>query len=93
MVPLGEAWKSGAYRWDAPRRAAYANDVNYPDHLIAVTASSNRSKGDSTPDEWRPPAHESWCRYATAWVEVKRHWALTVTTTERDALGQMLETC
>lgn len=93
LVPLGEAWKSGAYRWEAQRRAAYANDVSYPDHLIAVTAESNRAKSDSTPDEWRPPDRASWCRYATAWVEVKSDWILTVTTTERDALGQMLETC
>ena len=93
LVPLGEAWRSGAYRWNAPRRAAYANDVSESDHLIAVTAASNRSKSDSTPDQWRPPAQASWCRYATAWVEVKRHWVLTVTTTERDALGQMLDTC
>ena len=93
MVPLAEAWRSGAYRWDAPRRAAYANDMSYADHLIAVTAASNRSKSDSTPDQWRPPDQASWCRYAKAWVEVKRHWALTVTTTERDSLGQMLDTC
>jgi hypothetical protein len=36
---------------------------------------------------------ESWCRYARAWVSVKVTWSLSATTAERDALGQMLDTC
>lgn len=93
LVPLAEAWRSGAHAWDAERRARFANDLGYDDHLIAVTASSNRSKGDRPPNEWRPPSEASWCRYATAWVHVKVTWDLSATTPERDALGQMLERC
>lgn len=93
LVPLAEAWRSGAYLWETDRRAAFANDLSYADHLIAVTASANRSKSDSPPNEWRPPRRETWCRYATAWVTVKVTWSLTATTAERDALGQMLDTC
>ena len=93
LVPLADAWRSGAHAWDAVRRAAFANDLAFPDHLIAVTASTNRSKSDSPPNEWRPPQQETWCRYATAWVTVKVNWSLTITTPERDALGQMLDTC
>jgi hypothetical protein len=93
LVPLAEAWRSGAHAWDPERRARFANDLDEPDHLIAVTASSNRSKGDHPPNEWRPPARESWCRYATAWIRVKVTWHLTATTAEREALGQMLAAC
>lgn len=93
VVALGEAWRSGAHLWTTERRAAFANDLNYPDHLIAVTAASNRSKSDSPPNEWRPPQRSSWCRYATAWTTIKIKWELTATAAERDALGQMLETC
>lgn len=93
IVPLAEAWRSGAHAWEGDRRARFANDLDYPDHLIAVTASSNRSKGDSPPNEWRPPDESSWCRYATAWVRVKVTWDLSGTTAEREALGQMLATC
>lgn len=93
LVPLAEAWRAGAHAWDAGRRAAFANDLAYPDHLIAVSASSNRSKADSPPQEWRPPRRDVWCRYATAWVTVKDTWALTITTPERDALGLMLDAC
>lgn len=91
VVALREAWRSGAHAWEPQRRARFANDLTYPDHLIAVTASTNRSKGDSPPSEWRPPRRESWCRYATAWPDIKVAWELTATTSERDALGQMLE--
>ncbi len=93
LVPLAEAWRSGAHAWETDRRAAFANDLSYPDHLIAVTGATNRSKSDSPPNEWRPPLRSTWCRYATAWVTVKTTWSLTVTTAERDALGQMLDTC
>ncbi len=93
LVPLAEAWRSGASTWEPARRAAFANDLSFPDHLIAVTAAINRSKSDSPPNEWRPPRRESWCRYATAWVNVKVTWSLSATTAERDALGQMLTTC
>ena len=93
LVPLGEAWRSGAYAWAGSQRTDFANDTVDPDHLIAVTSSSNRSKSDSPPNEWRPPDEQSWCRYATAWIEVKLKWSLTATTAERDALGQMLDQC
>ncbi len=93
LVPLAEAWRSGASGWETPRRAAFANDLSFPHHLIAVTARSNRSKSDSPPNEWRPPDEDSWCRYATAWVTIKVAWSLSATSAERDALGQMLDTC
>lgn len=93
MVPLAEAWRSGADGWEAARRASYANDTAGPDQLIAVTASSNRSKGDGDPTNWRPPDRSTWCWYAEAWIGVKLRWALTIDTAERDALGGMVATC
>jgi hypothetical protein len=90
VVALEEAHRSGGWQWTPQQRAAFAND---PANLVAVSASSNRSKGSSTPDEWRPPAVESWCEMASVYVTVKATYRLTVTTSERDALGQMLDTC
>jgi hypothetical protein len=90
VVPLANAWISGADGWTTDQRAHFANDVT---NLWVVSASSNRAKSDQAPDTWRPPRREVWCEYARRWVGVKATWRLSVTTTERDALGQMFETC
>ncbi len=90
LVPLAEAFRSGGWRWDASRRRAFANDQS---ELVVASRTSNSAKGSSPPDEWRPPIEDSWCAYADGWVAVKATWGLTVTTRERDALGQMLDTC
>jgi hypothetical protein len=90
LVPLENAFISGGWRWEAGRRRLFAND---PQELVATSASSNQSKGSKTPDEWRPAQRSVWCAYAVAWVRVKVTYDLTVTTAERDALGQMLDTC
>lgn len=92
VVPLANAWRSGASRWTDARRAEFANDLTRP-QLLAVSSSSNRAKGDQDPSQWKPPNREVWCQYATDWVEVKHFWRLSVTTRERAALGDMLETC
>jgi hypothetical protein len=90
VVPLAEAWRSGAAAWTTDQRAVIANDQA---NLWPVSAASNRSKSDSPPNEWRPPRRDSWCTYARRWVTVKGTYRLTITTPERDALGQMLDTC
>lgn len=93
MVPLAEAWDSGANAWDVERRERYANDLGYPDSLIAVTGSSNRSKSDRDPAEWQPPRLQVWCRYATAWTTVKIRWGLAADEVEVEGLRDMFERC
>lgn len=92
MVPLANAWRTGAAGWTDQVRSDFANDLTRPE-LLAVTASSNRSKGDQDPSQWRPPNHVFWCDYAQRWIAVKAHWHLIVTSDEKTALQQMLETC
>lgn len=92
VVPLANAWRTGAAEWTDEQRAAFANDLDRP-QLIAVSASSNRSKGDQDPSQWRPPRREYWCTYAQSWIAVKAHWRLSVTADEKAALTEMLGTC
>lgn len=92
MVPLAAAWRSGADTWTDARRKKFANDLDGP-QLVAVSAASNRSKGDQTPDLWKPPLRSYWCMYSRAWVDVKSRYGLTVTAAEHDALVEMLSTC
>lgn len=93
LVPLAEAWRSGAAAWSPDRREAFANDLTHPDSLIAVSSFTNQSKGDSTPDRWMPPDADAWCTYAEMWVGVKARWGLSVTEAEHGALTSVLVTC
>ncbi len=92
VVPLKNAWESGAWAWTTTKREAFANDLVDP-QLIAVTDNVNQSKGDRAPDVWKPPLSSYWCTYAEMWVRVKYVWALTVTSTEKSALASMLAGC
>jgi hypothetical protein len=92
MVPLANAWRTGAADWTDAQRSAFANDLTRP-QLLAVSLSTNRSKGDQDPSEWKPPLQSYWCVYAQRWVAVKDYWKLRVTSAEQTALQQMLGTC
>jgi len=93
MVPLAEAWRSGAYKWTAAKRQAYANDLGYAYSLIAVSASSNRQKSDSDPAGWLPSVVAYRCTYAASWVAIKYRWRLSVDSAERAALALILRGC
>ncbi|MYI82394.1 MAG: HNH endonuclease, partial [Chloroflexi bacterium] len=93
MVPLANAHRSGGWAWDSARKAQFANDLGYENHLIAVQNSANRSKGSRGPDEWKPPNPDYWCEYAVDWIVIKSNWNLTATDEEAAALQVMLDTC
>jgi len=93
MVPLAEAHDSGAASWSAERKRAYANDLDSPQALTAVSASSNRAKSAQDPAEWKPPLRSAWCQYARDWIAVKVEWSLSADQDEIDALREMLESC
>lgn len=91
LVPLKEAHESGGYAWDAATRAAFANDLLDPDHLVAVVAKANRQKGAKDPADWMPENNR--CAYAIAWVRVKRRWQLDMDRAEQDAVLDAIAEC
>ncbi|MFI6701812.1 HNH endonuclease family protein [Streptomyces sp. NPDC050509] len=92
MVPLSEAWKSGASSWTTAQRQSFANDLTRP-QLIAVTDNVNQSKGDKDPANWMPPLASYKCTYVRAWVQVKYYYNLKVDSAEKTALTNALSGC
>ncbi|WP_370248469.1 HNH endonuclease family protein [Nocardioides sp.] len=91
LVPLAEAWGSGARTWTTARRQAFANDLADPRTLVAVTDSVNQAKGDQDPATWLPTYDR--CRYVAEWVAVKLRWDLAVDPAERSVLQQYAGQC
>jgi len=91
MVPLAEAWRSGAWKWTAAQRQAYANDLDNSEALIAVTLSTNRSKGDKDPSLWMPSIEQ--CTYLQNWISIKSKYSLTADTKEAEKLNSVFATC
>ena len=91
LVPLKEAWDSGARGWDDSARERFANDLDDPRTLVAVTDNVNQSKGDRDVAEWLPDHHE--CRYVRQWVAVKLRFGLAADRTEHSALVRGARDC
>ncbi|MFD0213067.1 HNH endonuclease family protein [Streptomyces hirsutus] len=92
LVPLAEAWDSGAGSWTTSRRQAFANDLTRP-QLLAVTDNVNQAKGDKDPAEWMPSRTAYHCTYVRAWVQVKYYYGLSVDSAEKSALQGYLASC
>jgi hypothetical protein len=92
VVPLAEAWASGAGAWTMEEREAFANDLDRP-QLLAVTDNVNQEKSDQDPAEWLPPVESYHCAYVTAWIEVKHDYQLSVDEAEKQALDEALSSC
>ncbi|KAI5210366.1 hypothetical protein AUEXF2481DRAFT_61033 [Aureobasidium subglaciale EXF-2481] len=92
LVPLKEAWVSGAKDWTNERRQQFANDLTRP-QLLAVTDSLNQAKGDQDLAEWLPPLVSYQCEYVRAWVQVKSYYGLSMDSAEKAAASKVLTGC
>ncbi len=90
VVPLANAWRSGAASWGPAKKERFAN---VPLDLLSVEDNANASKGDKGPEAWKPPRAAYHCAYSKKWINIKHHWTLSVTRAEKSALKQMLSTC
>ncbi|MGW1836335.1 HNH endonuclease family protein [Streptomyces sp. BBFR2] len=92
VVPLSEAWKSGASAWTTAHRQEFANDLTHS-QLVAVTDNLNQAKGDKDPAKWLPPKTSYQCEYARMWIWVKHVYALTADSAEKATLTKLLDGC
>jgi hypothetical protein len=90
VIPLGDAWVSGAAHWTAAKREQLAND---PLNLLAVDGHNNEAKGDHTAAVWLPPAKSYACSYVARQIAVKTKYQLTISPAEHTAMKRVLVTC
>lgn len=90
VVALKEAWDSGAWAWSAAMRTAFANDTSDGRSLVAVSASSNRSKSAKDPSNWLPPRKAAVCGYLADWVAIKARWRLSMDVSEHGRIRKVL---
>jgi hypothetical protein len=90
VVPLADAWRTGAQRLTRAQRVALAND---PVNLFAVDGPTNTRKSDGDAATWLPPRKAFRCTYVAHQVAVKRAYGLWVTKAERAAIARVLDRC
>ncbi|MFH9727463.1 HNH endonuclease [Streptomyces sp. NPDC017254] len=86
LVPLAEAWASGASGWSAARRERFANDQGAAATLVAVTTRGQRDRAGRDPADWVPSDASRYCRYIGEWVATKLRWGLSADKDEVEAL-------
>jgi hypothetical protein len=91
MVPLKAAFDAGGFGWNKDKKSAYFNFLEAPEHLLATSASANRSKGSRSPMEWMPPKEDYRCEYLKNWVKIKRRWDLNLDSSA--IIDLMVENC
>ena len=102
VVPLKEAWDSGADKWNDNERAVFANDP----HVLRITSKTlNRSKSDKGIADWPPLEAYSYtrnnypmsgflmCDYLTAYAEIKINYKLSFSTDEIDRIEEVKDKC
>ncbi|GAA2035075.1 hypothetical protein GCM10009819_19360 [Agromyces tropicus] len=90
VVPLANAWVTGAQQLSEEERVEFAND---PLNLLAVDGSANQQKGAGDAATWLPSNRGFRCEYVARQVAVKAAHGLWVTAPERDAIRGVLDGC
>jgi len=93
LVPLKEVDRSGGEFWSADKKIYYANDLDNPETLIAVSKSANRAKGDKDPSDWMPQNQQYHCEYIRNWVKVKQQWQLVMDDKEKNFISHEQKNC
>ena len=90
MVPLKEAYISGAYKWTPRARCLYANYMGYNFHLMSVYGEENNNKGDQTPEDYMPTNKDFACTYLKNWLYIKALWGLNMSPSEAQSIDSLI---
>ena len=83
IVPLDEAYRSGAYDWSREQRVEFANDTL---ELAITSTHQNDAKGSKDVAEWLPQLHAK--EYCIRWAQIKKKYSLVIDKKELEALGK-----
>lgn len=90
VVPLANAWDTGAQNLSFQQREQLAND---PLNLLAVSGIQNIIKGADSAADWEPPYTHYDCYYVARQIAVKQKYHLWVTSEEKAAMMKTLDAC
>ena len=90
VVPLKNAYMSGAAAWSPSKRCAYANFLAADYHLLSVSGHENMSKGDKSPAEYLPPNATFDCDYIQRWLKIKMIWGMVMGPNEAQGISNAL---
>jgi hypothetical protein len=90
VIALSDAWQTGAQQLTAEDRQQFAND---PLELLAVSGKENQIKSDANAASWLPPNKTFRCDYIARQIAVKQKYHMWVTTSEEQAMRDVLNTC
>lgn len=91
MVPLREAYISGAYKWTFKERCLYGNYLGYKNHLVAASGEENNLKGAETPELYMPSNKAYQCEYLKDWLKIKSFWGLSLAPEEMRVIKKLVE--
>lgn len=84
LVPLAEAWRSGAQSWPPQKLWKFGRSES---NLVAVSKKANREKSDSDISHWLPEYNT--LQYIDVWISVKAEFGLTVDELEYALIDQL----
>lgn len=91
MVPLREAYDSGAYKWTFKERCLYGNYLGYRNHLVAASGEENNEKSAKTPEDYMPSNPSYQCEYLKDWLKIKSYWGLSLAPEEMKAIRKLVD--
>ncbi|MBK6873059.1 MAG: HNH endonuclease [Kineosporiaceae bacterium] len=90
VVPLADAWTSGAHAWTDQQRRDFLDDAR---NVQAVQASTTAKKRNRDASGYIPSSVRYRCTYIARQIGLKYHYRLTVSDAERAVMTQVLTTC
>lgn len=90
LVPLKNAFETGGWRWSTEERCHFANNLDNPQHLLAIEGIENMNKGHQGPENYLPPNKNFTCDYLREWLTVKMIWNLAIPQTEAEGIALAL---